>query len=348
MRTKLQKLFVTPAALLGLLLSGAGSQVGAQETAAQIAAQVKREAKKHKSGPTPAKKLFGTKKKAAKLAPRAIGFYSRGCLAGAEQVPIDGPAWQAMRLSRNRNWGHPVLVDLIQRLAVEAKREDGWNGLLVGDLAQPRGGPMLTGHASHQVGLDADIWLTPMPEKRFTIKERETVSAISMLADKLSVNRKVWTPAHVRLIKRAASYPEVARIGVNPAIKLALCRDAGGERGWLRKIQSWAGHHYHMHIRIKCPKGSTGCRDQGPPRGTSCAAAEKWYRDTKAWMERVAKGEIKPKPRKKRKPKAPITLAGLPSECKKVLAAKPAPAVAVEDKIVPPKPKPAKRASVKK
>ena len=68
-----------------------------------------------------------------------------------------------MRLSRNRIWGHPELIRLIERLATEAKAQDGWNGLLVGDLSQPRGGPMLTGHASHQVGLDADIWLTPMP-----------------------------------------------------------------------------------------------------------------------------------------------------------------------------------------
>ena len=124
-------------------------------------------------------------------------------------LPIDGPAWQAMRLSRNRNWGHPELVALVEKLAVEAKQHDGWPGLLVGDLSQPRGGPMLTGHASHQVGLDADIWLTPMPDRRLSEKEREDLSATSMLADdKVSVDPKIWTDAHVRLIKRAASLPE--------------------------------------------------------------------------------------------------------------------------------------------
>ena len=74
------------------------------------------------------------------------------------------PTWQVMRLSRNRNWGHPKLVAFLERLAEKAKKV-GWNGLLVGDMSQPRGGPMLTGHASHQVGLDADIWLTPMPDR---------------------------------------------------------------------------------------------------------------------------------------------------------------------------------------
>ncbi len=272
----------------------------------------------------PAKKLFGAKSRAAKLAPRAIGFYSRGCLSGGKWLPIDGPAWQAMRLSRNRNWGHPELVDLVKRLATESKKAGDWSGLLVGDLTQPRGGPMTSGHASHQVGLDADIWLTPMPDRRFSWEEREKVSAVSMLKNTLSVNEKVFTPNVVALIKRAASYKEVERIGVNPAIKLALCRAAGGDKPWLAKIQGWRGHHYHMHIRIRCPRGSTGCRSQGKPRGTSCAAAEKWYADTKAWMARPKKARPKKKKAKKRKPKPPITLAGLPAACRSVLAAAPA------------------------
>jgi murein endopeptidase len=33
-------------------------------------------------------------------------------------------------------------------------------GLLIGDMSQPRDGPMLYGHSSHQIGLDVDI--TPM------------------------------------------------------------------------------------------------------------------------------------------------------------------------------------------
>ncbi|MET0923383.1 MAG: penicillin-insensitive murein endopeptidase, partial [Xanthobacteraceae bacterium] len=138
---------------------------------------------------TPAKQLFGRKTGPAPLQARTIGFYAKGCLAGGMALPINGKTWQVMRLSRNRNWGHPELVKLVEKLAVDAKAGDGWPGLLVGDLSQPRGGPMLTGHASHQVGLDADIWLTPMPDRRLTEKEREDLSATSMLAaDKISVD----------------------------------------------------------------------------------------------------------------------------------------------------------------
>src|SRR5690606_36316738 len=88
----------------------------------------------------PAKQLFGKVSGPAELKPEAIGFYARGCLAGGKELAIDGPAWQAMRLSRNRNWGHPRLVALVERLATEAQNYDGWPVLLVGDISQPRGG----------------------------------------------------------------------------------------------------------------------------------------------------------------------------------------------------------------
>ena len=107
----------------------------------------------------------------ASLPARSIGFYSRGCLAGAQALPVDGATWQVMRQSRNRNWGHPNLVLFLERLANHAPKI-GWRGLLVGDMAQPRGGPMRAGHFSHQVGLDADIWLTPMPARELSRQQQ--------------------------------------------------------------------------------------------------------------------------------------------------------------------------------
>ena len=97
----------------------------------------------HPAAPsTPAKELFGRAREPANLEARSIGFYSRGCLAGGEALPVNGEAWQVMRLSRNRNWGHPRLIALLERFATEVQKEDGWPGLLVGDISQPRGGPM--------------------------------------------------------------------------------------------------------------------------------------------------------------------------------------------------------------
>ncbi|MBN8920812.1 MAG: penicillin-insensitive murein endopeptidase [Rhizobiales bacterium] len=263
----------------------------------------------------PAKQLFGAKKLPAKMPAHAVGFYAKGCLAGGVALPTTGPTWQVMRLTRNRNWGHPDLVALLERLANRVPKVAGWPGLLVGDMAQPRGGPMVTGHASHQIGLDADIWLTPMPDRVLTPQEREDISAISMLAsDKKDVDPAIWTRGHGAVIKAAAQEPEVERIFVNAAIKKALCREAGGDRSWLHKVRPYWGHHYHFHIRMRCPKGETGCTGQAePPAAEGCGSElDWWFRDS----------VLNPKPPSTPpKPKPPMTLSQLPAECRQVLMA---------------------------
>jgi len=186
-----------------------------------------------------------------------------------------------MRLSRNRNWGHPSLVKFLERLSAKAAKK-GWPGLLVGDMAQPRGGPMITGHASHQVGLDADIWLTPMPDRTLTRQEREETSATMVVADsRRDVDPKIWTPAHFEVIKAAAQDPEVERIFVNPAIKRALCAQldhTGPDHGWLHKIRPWYGHDEHFHVRLSCPADSLDCTGQPPvPPGDGCDASLDWW-----------------------------------------------------------------------
>ena len=268
----------------------------------------------HPSDPaTPAKELFGRKVTPASLAARSIGTYNRGCLAGAVALPINGKTWQVMRLSRNRNWGHPHLVEFLERLAEQAP-QTGWRGLLVGDMSQPRGGPMLAGHASHQVGLDADIWLTPMPDRELTRPEREEMMATMIVRpDRKDVDPKVWTPAHVNLIKAAAKDPGVTRIFVNPAIKKALCRDAGTDRHWLNKVQPWYGHDWHFHVRLNCPPEDKDCKPQ-PPR----PADEGCGKELEHWLKDAA--PIKPDPTPPT-PRAGPRMSELPPACRQVLLA---------------------------
>jgi penicillin-insensitive murein endopeptidase len=260
---------------------------------------------------TPAKELFGRANGAAALTPEPIGFYSRGCLAGAQALPADGPHWQTMRPSRNRNWGHPSLIRFVQRFAPAAAQASGWPGILVGDLAQPRGGPMLTGHASHQLGLDADIWLTPMPAHLQTRAEREETSAVNMVRpDRLDINPGTWTEGHLAVLRTAALDAEVQRIFVNAAIKRAACRSAKGEP-WLRKLRPERGHDYHFHVRLHCPPGSGKCSAQDPtPEGDGCDATLEW------WFTEEA---LHPKPPTTSPP--PLTLLKLPPECRGVLQA---------------------------
>jgi penicillin-insensitive murein endopeptidase len=263
---------------------------------------------------TPAKELFGRRTNPVPLQARAIGFYAKGCLAGGVALPINGKTWQVMRLSRNRMWGHPNLIRLLERVS-EKGAKVGWPGMLVGDLAQARGGPMLTGHASHQVGLDADIWLTPMPNRELTREEREEMSATNVVAPhKKDVDPALWTPAHVAIIKTAAREPEVERIFVNAAIKKALCRDAGSDRGWLQKVRPMWGHNYHFHIRMRCPADNPDCQAQDPPGdGDGCGKdLDWWFRD--AILN-------PPPPKEPAKPRPPLKMADLPPACRQVLLA---------------------------
>ncbi|WP_238121724.1 MULTISPECIES: penicillin-insensitive murein endopeptidase [unclassified Xanthobacter] len=276
----------------------------------------------HAEQAPPAKELFGrARAPASEFLPEAIGFYSKGCLAGGEALAITGPEakgplWQVMRLSRHRNFGHPQLIAFLERFAQKVPQVSGWSGILVGDMSQPRGGPMLTGHASHQIGLDADIWLTPSPGRVLTTEEREKISATMMVrADRRDINPANWRPDHWKVIRAAATDPGVERIFVNAAIKKALCRDASGDRAWLAKVRPYWGHDYHMHVRLACPTGNADCRPQeAPPPGDGCGSELDWW---------FSDAVLHPKPDKEpAKPKPPLTLKDLPPACAVVLNGK--------------------------
>ncbi|MER2606195.1 MAG: penicillin-insensitive murein endopeptidase [Siculibacillus sp.] len=297
-------------AVLALALALAAGSAAAQTSGAQ--GQSEMEAARAALPPSAAKVLFGSKPTPAQLAARSIGAYSRGCLAGAVALPVDGAAWQVMRLSRNRNWGHPALIAFLERFAAVG-RGVGWPGLLVGDLSQPRGGPMLTGHASHQIGLDADIWFLPMPARTLSTDERETISAISMVnMETREIDGSKWTETRAKLVRAAARDGQVARIFVHPAIKKRLCDWESGDRGWLAKVRPWYGHNYHFHVRLACPAGAEGCAAQDPvPAGDGCGADLAWWLGPEPWQ-----------PGPPEKPRPPLELADLPAACREVLVAR--------------------------
>jgi penicillin-insensitive murein endopeptidase len=259
-----------------------------------------------------AKQLFGHVATPSAGQTRAIGFYAKGCLAGAVPLPLDGPHWQVMRLSRNRHWGTPELVDYLEKFSNDVAK-DGWAGLLVGDMSQPRGGPMPTGHASHQIGLDADIWFEQMPNHTLSAQEREKMGAQSLLVrGKLQVDDRKWSPLYAKLLKRAVSYPEVERIFVSAAIKKELCETVPqSDHAWLRKLRPWWGHDDHFHVRLNCPAGAAGCVAQAPVGpGDGCGAElDEWFKPPP------------PPPKVPPKPRPELTLADLPDACTGILNA---------------------------
>jgi penicillin-insensitive murein DD-endopeptidase len=274
-----------------------------------------------------ANKLFGAQQRASKQKPRVLGYYAKGCVAGAQQLPETGPTWQAMRLSRNRNWGHPALIDFIKRLSQSAVNI-GWKGIYVGDMAQPRGGPMTTAHASHQNGLDADIWLLPPKRLNLSKARRETISSLVVRsADQRSVT-KDFSPSHMALLKAAAQDKAVDRIFVAAAVKIEMCRTAGKDRKWLAKVRPLYGHESHFHVRLKCPKGERNCVKQKPKisqisKGDGCDKTLEWWVTDYLVKPKVdpnkkkIKKKVQPKPRPRRARQ--MIMADLPRQCASVL-----------------------------
>lgn len=262
---------------------------------------------------TPARDLFGAVDHPTAGPSIPVGGYSKGCIAGAVQLPTDGPGWQAMRLSRDRRWGSPELVQFIEALS-ESVRQDGRSGILVGDMGQARGGPMKSGHASHQIGLDVDLWFEPMPDHTLSAKERENISAVSMLKKGTrNIDPKQFGEAERLLIYRAAQQPGVARIFVAPGIKRSLCAIKWRDPSFLHIVRPWYGHDDHFHVRLACPQGATYCKDQDPiPAGDGCGAELDWW-----FTDEPYKPNPNPGP-----PAPPMTLADMPKECTTVLEAK--------------------------
>ncbi|MBB5220287.1 penicillin-insensitive murein endopeptidase [Amaricoccus macauensis] len=261
-----------------------------------------------------ARELFAQPDLPSALPTYSIGAPGQGCLAGGVPLAESGPTWQAMRLSRNHQWGHPVMIDFIKDLSRFAARQPGWAGLYVGDIAQPRGGPV-KGHASHQTGLDADIWYLRPTRLDLTARERERLSANNVKArDERNVNAE-WTPQNAAILEAAARDPRVNRIFVTAPVKLAMCAEASRrDRAWLGKIRPWWGHDDHFHVRLNCPRGAAGCVPQAAvPAGDGCKDAIWW----------VTEALEPPDPNApKTQPKPPLTLTDLPPQCTQVLRAR--------------------------
>ncbi|WP_155801586.1 penicillin-insensitive murein endopeptidase [Magnetospirillum molischianum] len=206
----------------------------------------------------------------------AIGSAAAGCLRGAATLPLAGEGYQVLRPERNRAWGHPRTVAFVSTLAATVQSE-GLPLLLIGDMAQPRGGPLPFGHASHQNGLDVDIWFR-QPSQPLSPAELARPHPVSMVRNG-RIDSTRWSSTQARLLELAATSPDIDRIFVNPAIKLALCRSVAPERrGWLVKLRPWWGHDEHFHARLACPPESALCEPQASiPEGDGCGAElESW------------------------------------------------------------------------
>ena len=241
--------------------------------------------------------------------PQVIGSYANGCVAGAVPLPLVGEGYQVMRVSRHRYYGHPQLIHFVERLGRQVAAQG--SRLLIGDLAQPRGGPTPSDHRSHQSGLDVDVWFLQQPRDRVLSRsETEKIEMPSMVRMTEGTLNARWSPRQREVLKQAALSPEVDRIFVNAIIKQALCASET-DRRWLHKVRPWWGHDAHFHVRLACPPDSPQCQPQKPlPYGDGCEP------DLANWVRDIVQAARFPKPW--RKPEPP-SADRLPAACNVVL-----------------------------
>ncbi len=239
------------------------------------------------------------------LSAQPIGGYANGCIRGAQTLPPEGPGYQAVNLSRNRNHGHPDTIAFVQELARRAQAER-LGRLAIGDISKVYGGRMESGHASHQIGLDVDVWfdLDQPPLVREARERTDFPTMVNRQTQRVLPER--FGPRQARLLQLAATSPKVARVFVNPAIKLALCQSEQGDRSWLNAVRPWGGHDSHFHVRMNCPAGSTACVPQAPiPPGDGCG------QELLSWFEPPKEAPV---------PRPPKAILEPPAACLAVLA----------------------------
>jgi penicillin-insensitive murein endopeptidase len=201
--------------------------------------------------------------------PRVIGSPANGCIAGAVSMPTEGEGYQAIRLSRSRHFAHPETVDYVRDLGRRAASQ-GLGLLQIGDLGQARGGPMPWGHASHQNGLDVDVWFE-LDVPSLPVPAREGLELASMVdREAKRVDPARFSARQIELLRLAAQDPRVNRIFVAPPIKLALCERVGTDREWLRLVRPWFGHEAHFHVRLR-PRAHVLVRTSAPGPGRAQA-----------------------------------------------------------------------------
>lgn len=240
----------------------------------------------------------------------SIGSPSAGCLMGGVSMKNTGDGYYQMRPKRLRTFGHPLLIQFLEKSFKEIHNQLKTD-LLFADLSQPRGGPTLTGHASHQTGLDIDIWFAQSDDISAKVLQQidlrsSVVAPEAVDGSEMKVNA-LFTEKKIKTLEYFAKQPETDRIFVSAGIKKFLCLHYGNET-WIQKIRPWYAHREHFHLRLKCKIGDELCKNTEPlPPGNSCDSTLDW------WWSDEAKGS--PSDSKPSIPQMPV----LPQKCEEIL-----------------------------
>lgn len=213
----------------------------------------------------------------------AVGFYTDGSVETSAVFPDSGPGFVKIFRLRKRGYGTATLVRTIS-LAAAAFRTQYPTGdrLQIGDTSDWNGG-YISGHASHQNGLDADMGYlqTNKVERDPNNSGPNGFSEIFVKNGAVTANFDI--PRNWAILRNLVARGNVSRIFVDPVIKSTFCKkaaaidptlSAANRNEVLRRIRPYGNHADHFHMRIKCPVGHKKCVAQSePPTGTGCTSA---------------------------------------------------------------------------
>ncbi len=240
---------------------------------------------------------------------QSIGTYNNGCILNPVELK-QGANFEKPRLSRRNNFANPEMIKFIEDLSGDVNKKYG-KKLLVADISKNKGGRIPSLHASHQIGLDADIWYKLYdPKQNLNESNIETLSPTDMVSSDGKKISEYWSADNENILRMAARNNNVDRIFVNAAIKKQFCSKYKDEI-WQRKIRAWWGHNEHFHVRLKCPANSPECvMTVGAVNVDGCDSSLNWWFSDEALHPQAKK-------------EAPISekeiFSRLPKRCQEIL-----------------------------
>lgn len=205
------------------------------------------------------------------ISAESFGKYTDGHIFKSVPLKRNAPGIQTMRPAMAKFYGHTELRDFIYKLGKQTINS-GNGQLMIGDLSHKDGGELI-GHASHQNGLDVDIWFYRPKDTITDLANDQRDSSkfphfLNPATNEFYPN--MWNTKLDNVLKMAASDSRVAKIFVNAGVKRRLCRIFPGEK-FLSKIRPWYRHHEHFHVRLKCPENSPSCENQPEIKSLDCS-----------------------------------------------------------------------------
>lgn len=197
---------------------------------------------------------------------QAKGFYSNGSLMNPNELPLEGFGFVKLFRPRNRGFGTFDLITLLQETSAQLQLlHPSRDRVQVGDASQEIGG-RISGHVSHQNGLDVDVAFLRVDQTEQDPERTDGFRESFVQKGRLTVNfdlRRNWDYAKILV-----GTGRVQRLFVGDVIKKEMCKyvrsigELDSNYETMKRIRVTSGHTDHYHIRMTCPQNSPGCRSQ--------------------------------------------------------------------------------------